>query len=238
MKALLLCIAMLLGSAAFAGDPIPDTKLVLVFRHVIGSEELVLGNNYVNALGDTINVRKFKYYLSNFSVTDQSGNTTVLPQEYFLVDEADPLSKTITLTIPGAKLKQISFLIGVDSIRNVSGVQEGTLDPLKGMFWTWNSGYIMAKLEGTATASSIAGNAFTYHIGGFRNPMNTLRRTSFDLSQTDTQKEIVITADINRWFKSKTELRIAETPVCHNPGKLAVMIADNYCSMFSLNPAP
>ena len=87
MKPLLLCIAILLGSAAFAGDPIPDTKLVLVFRHVIGNEELVLGNNYVNALGDTINVRKFKYYLSNFSITDQSGTTTVLPQQYFLVDE-------------------------------------------------------------------------------------------------------------------------------------------------------
>lgn len=235
MKTLLLFATMFSGIAVYGNDPGVPGKLVLVFRHVIGHEELVLGNSYTNVLGDTISVRKFKYYLSNFSVTDEAGKTTVLPQQYFLVDESDPASKNITLSIPAAKLKQISFLIGVDSLRNVSGVQEGSLDPLKAMFWTWNTGYIMAKLEGTSTSSTIAGNAFTYHIGGFRKPMTVLRTVTLDLTATDTEKEIIITADINRWFKSSSELRIAATPVCHSPGKLAVMIADNYSKMFSIN---
>ena len=30
-------------------------------------------------------------------------------------------------------------------------------------------------------------------------------------------------------------LRITETPVCHDPGALAMKIADNYSTMFSLN---
>lgn len=235
MRTLVLFAAILCSSVAWGNDGNPVGKLVLVFRHMVGNEELVLGNNQVNVLGDTISVRKFKYYLSNFSVTDEAGNTTILPAQYFLVDEADALSKTITLDIPGVKLKQLSFLIGVDSIRNVSGVQEGSLDPLKGMFWTWNSGYIMAKLEGSANSSAIAANAFTYHIGGFRNPMNVLRTVKLDLSQTNTAKAVVINADINHWFKGISELRIAETPVCHNPGKLAVMIADNYSKMFSIS---
>jgi hypothetical protein len=234
MRTLLLSAAMLCSIVAYSSDNSPAGKLVLVFRHLIGNEELVLGNSYTNILGDTISVRKFKYYLSNFKVTDEAGNTTILPQQYFLIDEADAVTKMITLTVPSTKLKQISFLIGVDSIRNVSGVQEGALDPLKGMFWTWNSGYIMAKLEGTSNSSTIAGNAFTYHIGGFRNPMNTLRTVNLDLSQTDTGKEVIINADINHWFKSVSELRIAQTPVCHNPGKLAVTIANNYSNMFSI----
>jgi hypothetical protein len=237
MRTLLLSLLMLCSAALFGSDNKTAGKLVLVFRHVIGGEELVLGNSYANVLGDTISVRKFKYYLSNFSVTDDAGNTTLLPPQYFLVDEADPSSKTITLTVPAGKVKQVRFLIGVDSIRNVSGVQEGVLDPLKGMFWTWNSGYIMAKLEGTSTASRIAGNAFTYHIGGFRNPMNSLRTVTLDLSQTNREKEIGITADINSWFRNSSELRISETPVCHSPGKLAVAIADNYSKMFFLSAA-
>jgi hypothetical protein len=65
--------------------------------------------------------------------------------------------------------------LGVDSIRNVSGIQTGALDPLKGMFWTWNSGYVMAKLEGSSESSNSAGNRFTYHIGGFRPGMNVLK---------------------------------------------------------------
>jgi hypothetical protein len=34
----------------------------------------------------------------------------------------------------------IKFLLGVDSLKNVSGIQTGALDPAKGMFWTWNTG--------------------------------------------------------------------------------------------------
>ena len=209
-------------------------KLVLVFRHMIGGEELVLGNPFSNILGDTITVQKFKYYLSNFSITDDKGNQTILSPEYFLVDEADPLSKTINLSVPNTSISSIQFLLGVDSIKNVSGVQEGALDPLKGMFWTWNSGYIMAKLEGSSPSSRAAGSIFTYHIGGFRSPMQTMRTITLSVPRNDNS-EIIVTADINQWFSNGFALRIGETPVCHSPGPLAVRIADNYSKMFSIN---
>jgi hypothetical protein len=235
MKILLLFASLFSGAVLFGGDQLPAGKLVLVFHHMIGKEELVLGNNYTNVLGDTISVRKFKYYLSNFSLVDEQGKAHVLPKNYFLVDEAEAGSKIISIDIPAIKIKQIQFLIGVDSLRNVSGIQEGVLDPLKGMFWTWNSGYVMAKLEGVSPSSATPGASFTYHVGGFRNPMNVLRTVTLDLSGTDTEKEINITADINRWFKHSSDMRIAQYPVCHTPGKLAVMIADNYAGMFSIS---
>lgn len=211
-------------------------KLSLSFHHQVGNETLVLDNSYTTILGETIVVRKFKYYLSNFSITDQSGKTFLLPADYFLVDEADSASKNIILNVPTLEIKSIKFLLGVDSIRNVSGIQTGVLDPLLGMFWTWNSGYIMAKLEGTSDSSHIAGQAFTYHIGGFKGETNTNRYITLSLPQKNKpSNKIHITADINHWFKSKSEIRIAETPVCHTPGALAVKIADNYSTMFSVN---
>ena len=213
-------------------------KVSLIFHHKAGNEELVLGNTYTTPLGEKITVQKFRYYVSNISVTDTKGIQTILPVDYFLVDEADSFSKIINLSLPFADIRSIQFLLGVDSIRNVSGVQTGSLDPMKGMFWTWNSGYIMAKLEGTSEASAIGGHYYTYHIGGFKGESNTLKTISLSLPETkETIQEIHITADINTWFKNKTELKISETPVCHMPGPLARKIADNYSSMFSINTA-
>jgi hypothetical protein len=215
--------------------PPPQKKITLIFHHQTGNQELVLGEPVKNILGDTINIQRFRYYVSNFSVVDDKGVSFKLPVDYFLVDEEDPASKKITLTIPDITITGIRFLLGVDSIRNVSGVQTGALDPLKGMFWTWNSGYIMAKLEGTCESLMSAGHYFTYHVGGFRTGINTARIIDLPLPKSVNQNEIHITADINKWFKGNSELKIKETPVCHSPGALAVRIADNYSMMFSVN---
>ena len=45
--------------------------------------------------------------------------------------------------------------LGVDSLRNVTGVQTGALDPAMDMYWTWNTGYVMAKLEAAAQQALI-----------------------------------------------------------------------------------
>jgi hypothetical protein len=211
-------------------------KITIVFHNRVGNTELVLGDSVKNSTGETITVERFRYYVSNFSVKDEKGVSTKLPADYFLVDEENPSTKTITLTVPAGNIGHISFLLGVDSIRNVSGIQTGALDPLKGMFWTWNSGYVMAKLEGSSESSNSAGSRFTYHIGGFRPGMNVLKTIGLTIPASEKEiQEIHINADINRWFKGSTELKIAETPVCHSPGELAMKIADNYSSMFSIN---
>lgn len=211
-------------------------QISLVFHHHAGNEELVLEKAYTNPLGEVITVQKFKYYLSNFSITTQKGKTIVLPVQYFLVDEADAASKIIQLAVPDAAIASIHFLLGVDSLRNVSGIQTDALDPMKGMFWTWNSGYIMAKLEGSSESSHIAGHAFTFHIGGFKGEQNTIKTISLALPEKkEVVTEIHIVADINTWFNNKSAIRTAETPVCHTPGPLAMKIADNYSGMFTIN---
>ena len=182
--------------------------------------------------GDTITINRFKYYVSHFELTNEQGKKIILPVQYYLIDAADSVSGNIILNIPIGQYRSIHFLLGVDSSRNVSGVQSGALDPLHGMFWTWNSGYIMAKLEGTATSSQIAGKQFTYHIGGFRGNNNTARSITLPLSVTDNKALII--ADAKKWFEGSYPLMISKEPVCHSPGMLAVSIANNYANMFSI----
>jgi len=36
--------------------------------------------------------------------------------------------------------KSLSFLLGVDTVRNHTGSQTGDLSPSKSMYWNWNTG--------------------------------------------------------------------------------------------------
>lgn len=86
---------------------------------------------------------------------------------YHLINEEGTASKSFSFFVMPTQYNSLSFLIGVDSLKNVSGAQTGGLDPLNGMFWTWNTGYIMFKMEGNSPSSSVVNNKIEYHIGGF-----------------------------------------------------------------------
>ena len=206
--------------------------LTIRFDNRFGNEQLLPEQTYSLNSTDTLVVNRFKYYISNIQFTNTEGKTIIPENQYFLVDIANEKSLSIQLNIPEGKYTGIRFLLGVDSIRNVSGVQTGALDPLHGMFWTWNSGYIMAKLEGTANSSTIAGKQFTYHIGGFRGQQNTTRL--IQLQTTVFNSSLTIVADAAKWLNG---INISKEPVCHSPGVLALRFADNYSKMFSIAAA-
>lgn len=240
MKSLLsffFIVLLLAATNTFASGEQPQgTRIIYIsFRNTSGPGILSPGDTILIASGEKITVERFRYYISNFSITDEKGKKHLLPAAYFLVDDADPASKNITLTVPDVGISSLQFLLGVDSIRNVSGVQTGVLDPMKGMFWTWHSGYIMAKLEGTCEGLAAAGQRFTYHIGGFRFGVNTARNISITVpADKRSFQKMVIAADVQKWFTGMWPIHIKETPVCHAPGPLAMKFADNYQHMFSL----
>ena len=147
----------------------------------------------------------------------------------------------INTTIKPGTYNAISVLLGVDSARNVSGVQSGALDPVKGMFWTWNSGYIYTKLEGTSPSSSQVNGKFEYHIGGFRWPFSAIRNftvtlTDVDSWQLEEGKRLVldISVNMNAFFDHSYPVRISEEPVCMSPGELAQRISGNFAGAFRL----
>lgn len=228
MKSLILIFSLLLTVSVQSQK---TQQMILHFQNHFGNELLIPEQSYIMNR-DTLTINRFKYYISHFQLTDIQEKKVILPVQYYLIDAADTNSTTIRLNIPKGQYRSIQFLLGVDSAKNVSGVQAGALDPLHGMFWTWNSGYIMAKLEGTASSSQIAGKQFTYHIGGFRSHNNTTRNIALTLpSSSDT---FTIIADAKKWFVGSYELMIAKEPICHSPGTLAVRIANNYAHMFSI----
>jgi len=182
-------------------------------------------------------IDKFKFYVSHISVVTADHREHPLDDACHLVDAADSASSAITIPadgLRGLRMVSLHFLLGVDSTKNVSGAQAGDLDPLKGMFWTWNTGYVDAELEGKSDSSHAPVHFLSWHVGGFRQRQNAARGIALSLEGTPVDRIIVIDADILKWFDGHSPVRITLTPLCHEPGPLAMTIADNYASMFSV----
>ena len=128
-------------------------SLTIQIIPVVGEKNWTPEAVYTNALGETFSIDKCLFYLSNFALQTSSGKWYPIKESYFLVNISD--SSSLQISLPGniTDVVSIQFLLGVDSAKNVSGIQSGVLDPARGMFWTWNTGYVMAKMEGSSPVS-------------------------------------------------------------------------------------
>lgn len=215
-------------------------KMVLEFNNKVGSADLKMdGTNYTNAAGETFTVSKFNYYISNIKLNNDKGGQFAENESYHLVQHNDAGSKSVQLNeVPAGNYQSITFTIGVDSLRNVSGAQTGALDPINGMFWSWSTGYIMLKLEGTSPQSTASGNNYQLHPGGFKGAYNTIRTVTISLPAQlkidGNEQKIHLNADVLKILSGNTTISFANTPVVMAAGANAFAIANNYQNMFTI----
>lgn len=150
------------------------------------NEGIVLGDEYTHTLsGDQLTIETYKYYISNFRLKKSDGTWWSHPDSYFLVNQSVAGSNVLSLTgVPFGNYTDISFVMGVDSTKNVSGPQAGALSTANGMFWSWSSGYIMLKIEGTSPQVS-PGNVYSYHLGGFQGTYNIVKSLEYNFGSTE-----------------------------------------------------
>jgi hypothetical protein len=245
-------------------------QLSIEFDNVVGNQELQLNTGtYTNASNESFKVTLLKYFVSNFVLTKSDGTTVTIPQDSccFLIDESIPNSTIRKLKVPEGEYTKLSFVVGVDSLRNTMDISKrtGVLDPAgtaAGMYWSWNSGYIFFKIEGTSPASTQHGNIFQYHIGlfggyttqhsGFKlvsitlskallSTINNLKTITLDLSSRGTAKiknnkpvNIHLLVDVLKVFNGTTNISIAKNAVVM-VSPFSANIANNYANMFSHN---
>ncbi|TAH01348.1 MAG: hypothetical protein EAZ17_04925 [Sphingobacteriales bacterium] len=222
-----------------SSDETGTSSLKVTFRILNNGEPLNTSETYLNFSGEQYRVDVFKFYVSNVKLRTSDNRVSEEKESYHLVDLANAESRELTLTMNNGSYQQLEFTLGVDSLRNVSGAQTGALDPMLGMFWTWNSGYIFAKLEGQSPQSTALQQNFTYHIGGFRNGENALRKILLNIPadkpiQLGKTDMVVIDVDLARWFDGAHKISIATAPSLMTPGGQSLLIADNYATMFTL----
>lgn len=245
----ILVTVFLFSSCKKTDSPAPVTSTVdtgniyLEFFNVAGGSNLKLNNEwYKNENGDSFTVSKFNYYISNIVVNGSSGTANYTEQDsYHLIEHsATPSDMAFKMAkVPAGKYNSITFMIGVDSLHNVSGAQSGALDPTLGNFWSWSTGYIMLKFEGNSPKSPAVDGKVLIHCGGFSGANSVLKTVTINFpNEVEVTKSgtphIHLQADILKLFKSPNVISFATTNTVHMPGTDATKVAANYAGMFTI----
>lgn len=170
------------------------------FENVVDGQPIVMDQlGFTNEAGNVYSIEMLKYYISNltFSKTD---SLEVLAPNYELINEQHDTSHRFAVQLPYGDYDSISFFMGIDSIKNVSGAQAGELDPAYGMFWDWNTGYVYFKHEGQFIDAAGDTLPIVYHFGSF----DALTVHSFyaNFTVSAQPKTIKIRFNLNKLYRS------------------------------------
>jgi hypothetical protein len=169
---------------------------------------------------DSIEISTLRFYTGEFKLYHDDSLLTNEPT-YHLIDLSSPATSSIDLPdVHG--VNTLSFLLGVDSATQLGGAMSGDLDPAKGMYWTWQSGYIDFKLEGYCIHSDSSVKQIELHIGGYTSPDATQRKVVLNCSGKDMDCAV----DLSRIF---TDAGLNDFRVM-SPGPQAARIADLFCT--------
>jgi hypothetical protein len=230
----------LLSSSFHKAFRYPETTLIIHFRVYIHGEPLLLNKKYANPFGEIFEISRFRFYAGKFApVYSDTTLKTKISSAYHLVDFSDSSSAWIAFPVTAGTCNGIQFQLGIDSIDQNQGAQTGALDPVNGMFWTWNSGYQSLKIEGYSPVSSLPAHMIAYHIGGYRYPYNTVWKIKlfatndeeFRITE-DNQTVIDVPLELDYLFDGANPLHIKEIPGCTTAGELARKISENFIGTF------
>ena len=131
-----------------------------VFVHhqvTLGDAKVVLGEWQKSDSNVSVRIDKLRWYVS-LPPAGKKGSKA------WLLDLADSASLDQQMSRPVNN--KISLLFGIDSAIQVGGVGTGALDPLRGMYWTWQTGYVQWKMEGAIRVDGVE-SPLELHLGGF-----------------------------------------------------------------------
>lgn len=214
------------------------SQVKFTVENTLGSQPLILNSTVATTkTGETFTVSLFEYYLSGIKFTKSDGTIYTAPDTYFLVNQAKPSSLSFAVAgVPVGDYNSVSFIIGVDAQK--TGFTDpldftGDLNPANNMYWTWNSGHVFLKLEGTRTTGSIT-KALTCHIGGYTAPYSAIvtAAPSFNgkklLVRANQTPEIKLRADATKLFDGPKPVNLATFTGTEMPGPQAMQLAQNY----------
>ena len=225
MRTVFFCIAFLFSSSLFVRS---QTEVSVQFVPCWKDEQVISANQTIaDSSIDSLQLNTLRFYLHKVELSFEGKQVWTRGNEHFLVDVMDDKRSSLELTLPEHLMyDELSFVVGVDSSLQVNGAHSGVLDAMEGMYWTWQSGYIHWKLEAEA---KIGGKRepITWHVGGYRQPFNTLRRVSLPVVSGRTPKKI----DIDIYgLLAANQTNVDYTIM--SPSKQAMHLADQFQNAF------
>jgi hypothetical protein len=203
----------------------------ITIQPVFGDKPISENTWFITKNNDAIQFDNIRFYLSNIEFEMDNKSIITDTVNAHLIDVFEP--KTLKINYPKIDVKRIKtmrFNIGIDSLTNVAGALSGDLDPQRGMYWAWQSGYVNMKIEGRSPQSKNRKNVFQYHIGGYLPPFYALRHVELPIIAQNTEG-VLLTIDFSKFFE---KIPIATQNSIMMPCKEAMELADWSVHMFSI----
>ncbi len=221
----ILCLLFLIDASGQVGEVVK-----ISFRTVYGNKAIILNDSsYMHEIDNLIKFESLKFYISNINLYQNESITYSEKYSFHLIDISDTSSQIILLNLPsGLDFDKIRFNLGIDSTTNVAGAMGGDLDPTKGMYWTWKSGYINFKMEGSCSQCPSSNRDFELHLGGYQYPFYALQQIELE---THTKRNLNLCLDMKKFF-SKIDLKKQKSIM--SPSREAASISDQLAKCFRI----
>ncbi len=204
-------------------------EIKVLFQPIFASIPLTLDSTYLLD-SKKIKFSTFKFYISNIQILNNEKIVFNESNSFHLFDASDIKSQSFTFQVPkGMSFTNLKFNFGIDSLTNLSGAMGGDLDPTKGMYWTWQSGYINFKIEGTSDACINKRKEFQYHLGGYQFPFSALQKISLDIKSKNT---LFILVDVKKIVET---FNLSSLDHIMSPSAEAVRLSNLISQCFSVN---
>lgn len=178
--------------------------------------------------GQPITIETFRCYISAIELISNGQPVWTEPNSFHLLDASQPATLELALRAPeNLSFDSVRFILGIDSLTNTAGVMGGDLDPTKGMYWAWNSGYINFKVEGTSALCPTRNNRFQYHLGGYLAPHQSAQQVTLDMPS----RSPVFAIDLGMLLDG---LDLTSQHTIMSPGVTAVALSNKAADIFYL----
>lgn len=190
----------------------------IIFEPVFGKEAIETGKPFKLNGYETVEIETLKFYISNIELLQNQSVVYKEENSFHLIDIEKNSAIDLNLSA-NIRINTIRFNLGIDSTTHAMGAMGGDLDPTKGMYWTWQSGYINCKLEGSLLLNNGDKKELQYHVGGYQAPFNTIQKVSLKIK---SKEKIMVYLDVRQLMES------IDMDTLHHlmsPNKDAVLIA-------------
>ena len=212
-------------SAFYLFKPKPIT---LSFFPYFGKDSLVINKNYFSEINrDSVSIQSLRFYLSDINLIKNGRKIFQVKNQPNLIDISKKLQVKL-FTKSELEFDAIQFDIGVDSLSQVSGAMGGDLDPMKGMYWSWQSGYINFKLEGKSNICNTRNHVFQFHIGGYISPYNSIQHI---ILPVQNKTNINIKLNIKKLL---SQIDLKNVNQVMSPSEKSVEISKQFANFFSI----
>ena len=188
------------------------------------NKALELEQVYLTENKDSISFSTLKMYFSDFRFKDKINGGISTIDTLIFYDLADSSTHTFFNELALTNFESLAFTLGLDSTKNVSGELENAYDPLLGMYWAWNTGYVNLKLAGKSNLILTKTHDFEFHLGGYRYPLATAQNIKVDLNDQ------YIYFDLQKLFSES--INLSKNHHIMLPGKDAFLISQGLSDCF------